>query len=244
MQIPETQASKASGSLGASMRVGRKSMTLRERSTDMLRQAIIDHRLPPGTHLKERELCEMLDVSRTSVREALRHLESEQLIETVPHRGPVVVTLTARDARDLYKVRAALEGLAGELFAEHATDQHIADLSRIGRAMAVSAEENHPDVTLGLISEFYKILFDGADNGVCAHFIHSLNARISMLRRMSLASVGRPKAMMKDVERIVDAATARDPEALKKACMDHVEGACAAVMPQLIENENIRENQD
>ena len=93
--------------------IERTSMTLRERAADVIRQAIIDHRLPPGTHLKERELCEMLGVSRTSVREALRHLETEQLISTVPHRGPVVVSLTADDARQLYQVRAVLEGRPG-----------------------------------------------------------------------------------------------------------------------------------
>ena len=127
------------GSADASMRVARNSLTLRERTTEVLRHAIIDHRLPPGTHLKERELCDMLGVSRTSVREALRHLESEHLITTVPHRGPIVVTLTVDDARDLYKVRSALEGLVGELFATHASDDEIAELCRFARLMA---EEN------------------------------------------------------------------------------------------------------
>ena len=111
---------------GDSLLVERNRLTLRERAADILRQAIIDQRFPPGTHLKERELCDMLGVSRTSVREALRHLESECLIETVPHKGPVVVTLTMQDARELYQVRAALEGLAGELFAAKASDQQIA----------------------------------------------------------------------------------------------------------------------
>ena len=216
-----------------SLRVGRQQLTLRERAADILRQAIIDQRFPPGTHLKERELCGLLGVSRTSVREALRHIESERLIETVPHKGPVVVTLTADDARELYEVRAALEGLAGELFAVNASDQHIARLREIAATMAQAVRESTLEVTLGTITEFYQVLFDGSRNQVCAQFIQSLNSRISMFRRMSIASEGRYEAMMKEIDDIVSAAFARDAEGLKRACIAHVEAAGAAVMSQL-----------
>jgi DNA-binding GntR family transcriptional regulator len=223
------------GGDGALKRVARNSMTLRERAADVLRQAIIDNQLPPGSHLKERALCDMLGVSRTSVREALRHLESEHLIVTVPHRGPTVVTLTTDDARDLYKVRSALEGLVGELFATHASDAEIAELRRIAALISNSARRGEPEVTLSIVADFYKVLFDGSKNPVCAQFIQSLNARISMFRRVSLASEGRVETMINEVQNIVDAAAARDPDALRKACIEHVEGACSAVMKQLSE---------
>ncbi len=216
-----------------SMRVERHSLTLRERAADVLRQAIIDNRLPPGSHLKERELCEMLGVSRTSVREALRHLESEQLIVTVPHRGPVVATLTVDDARELYTVRAALEGLVGELFATEATDAQITELQTISREMATTARRGDAVDTLATVAEFYRVLFDGANNRVCAQFIQSLNARVSMFRRLSLASEGRVETMLKEVGHIVDAAVDRNPEKMRQACVAHVEGARAAVMRQL-----------
>lgn len=216
-----------------SMRVQRTSLTLRERAADIIRKAIIDHRLPPGTHLKERELCEMLGVSRTSVREALRHLETEQLISTVPHRGPVVVSLNAEDARQLYQVRAVLEGLVGEEFARHASDAHLAELKRLGREMAASARRDAPEATLAIISAFYDVLFAGCGNRVCAQILQSLNTRISIFRRLSLSSKGRPKAMIREVEAIVSAAVARDEAAMRQACIGHVEGACRAVLSQL-----------
>lgn len=228
---PVTETAPAGGD--GSLLVERKLLTLRERATDILRQAIIDHRFPPGTRLRERELCELLGVSRTSVREALRHLESEHLIETVPHKGPVVVSLTVQDARDLYQVRAALEGLAGELFATNATDRQIQDLRDAADEMAVAAVTGEPEATLGIVAKFYQVLFGGSQNQVCAQFIDSLNTRIYMFRRMSLSSEGRTEAMMKEVEDIVAAATLRDAEGLKRACIAHVEGACAAVMRQM-----------
>jgi DNA-binding GntR family transcriptional regulator len=220
-----------------SLRIQRKSSTLREKAADMLRQAIIDHRFPPGTHLIERELCELLGVSRTSVREALRHLESEQLIQMVPHKGPIVASLTTQDAQDLYQVRASLEGLAGELFALRATDKQIDALCKTTRKMASIPNTKNPMPILKVVEQFYQIIFDGAQNPVCTQFVQSLNTRISVLRRMSLASEGRHSIMMDEVNEIMDAAAARDPDKLKQACIAHVEGACQAALSQLKKNE-------
>lgn len=218
---------------GRSMRVERKFLTLRERAADVIRQAIIDHRLPPGTHLKERELCEMLGVSRTSVREALRHLETERLILTIPHRGPVVASLSPAEAKQLYQVRAVLEGLVGEQFALNATREQVAELKRLSREMASSAKRGQPEATLEIISTFYAVLFEGSGNQVCADILMSLNTRISILRRLSLSSKGRPKTMIREVEAIVATAEARNPEQMKQACIRHVEGACKAALDEL-----------
>jgi DNA-binding GntR family transcriptional regulator len=220
-----------------SLRIQRKSSTLREKAADMLRQAIIDQRFPPGTHLIERELCDLLGVSRTSVREALRHLESEQLIKMVPHKGPIVASLTTQDAEDLYQVRASLEGLAGELFALRATDKQIDDLRKTTRRMERVSATKKPTAILEVVEQFYRILFDGAQNPVCTQFVKSLNTRISILRHMSLASEGRHSIMMDEVNSILIAAIARDPEKSKQACIAHVDGACQATLSQLKKNE-------
>src|SRR5690242_17465200 len=101
---------------------------LRQQVLDGLRQAIIAGRLEPGARLTERELTEMMGVSRTVVREALRQLESEGLIENIPNKGPVVRTLSLDEARDLYAVRAVLEGFAARLFADKATAEQTTRL--------------------------------------------------------------------------------------------------------------------
>jgi DNA-binding GntR family transcriptional regulator len=240
MARPAGMASETSDGGDGSMRVGRELLTLRERATDVIRRAIIDHRLPPGTRLKERELCEMLGVSRTSVREALRHLESEQLIRMVPHKGPMVVALTSEDARKLYEVRASLEGLVGELFARNASDAQIARLRAIAAEMAEAARSDSAHVTLAIIESFYQVLFEGADNSVCAQLITSLNSRIAVFRRLALASAQRRREMMADIDEIVKAAVARDAEALKLACTRHVAAAYAAVRQQLAAGDDQR----
>src|SRR5687768_16541072 len=85
---------------------------LRRQVIGLLRNAILTFEYEPGQRLVERDLCERFDVSRTVIREALRHLEAEGLIQIVPNRGPVVSAATPAEARDLYEVREALEPMA------------------------------------------------------------------------------------------------------------------------------------
>ena len=104
------------------LRVERKPAPIRTQVLDNLRKAILTRQLAPGQRLIERELVEMTGVSRTSVREALRELAAEGLVSTAPNKGTAVATLTSEQARQIYEVRAVLEGLAGRLFVENATE--------------------------------------------------------------------------------------------------------------------------
>src|SRR3990170_1902174 len=90
---------------------------LRKQVVERLREAIIEGHLKPGERLRERELCELLGVSRTSLREGLVELEAEGLINNVPNRGPVVAMVSIKAAEEIYQLRAVLEGLAARLFA-------------------------------------------------------------------------------------------------------------------------------
>src|SRR5208282_6157425 len=103
---------------GSAYRVAGTISTTRERTVAALRQSILDLHFEPGQRLIERELCEMTGVSRTSLREAIRYLEAEGLVQTIPNRGMVVATVTLEDARQIYQLRGAIEALACRLFAE------------------------------------------------------------------------------------------------------------------------------
>ncbi len=95
------------------LNVTREAVTLRMRVEDKLRSAISNGVFKPGQRLIERELCELTGVGRTSIREAVRQLEAEGLITSIPHRGPVVTRISVEEAQQLYAVRALLEGAAG-----------------------------------------------------------------------------------------------------------------------------------
>jgi DNA-binding transcriptional regulator YhcF (GntR family) len=98
---------------------------LRDQVVGNLRNAIINGQFAPGARLVERQMCELLGVSRTLVREALRQLEAEGWIRILPYRGPVVITMTPDEVRDLYEVRSALEGIAAQRAATRATPEQL-----------------------------------------------------------------------------------------------------------------------
>jgi DNA-binding GntR family transcriptional regulator len=94
-------------------------------ATELIRQAIVDGRLPPGRRLKEEELARELGISRTPVREALLILHAEGLVDTAPNRGAAVRSHSVEDLDDLYQLRALLEGYSTRRAATRLTDETI-----------------------------------------------------------------------------------------------------------------------
>ncbi|MEZ5876590.1 MAG: GntR family transcriptional regulator [Tepidamorphaceae bacterium] len=123
-----------------SMRINAVAAPIRTQVAEVIRNAITSGQFEPNKRLVEKDLCEMLGVSRPSVREALRELESEGLIKTVPNRGPVVAKLEVEDAIGIYQIRGVLEALAAKLFCQNATDEQIEELQnavdRLSKAYA------------------------------------------------------------------------------------------------------------
>ena len=124
----------------ASLRVIQNTPTLREMTADRLREAIFTMHFKPNDRLVERDLCDQTGVSRTCVREALRHLESEGLVERRSNKGLYVTAITPAEAQQIYEVRGALEPAVARLFVERASDADIKALrqavSHIGSAIS------------------------------------------------------------------------------------------------------------
>lgn len=211
-------------------RVERMAAPLRHSVTENIRYAIATGRFKGGERLPERELCEMTGVSRTLIREALRQLESEGLIEVVPHRGPVVATLSADQARDIYDVRILLEGLACRLFAEKATEAQRTALKQAFERLRASLELPDPMARLDAKNRFYECLIEGSGNGALGLSLKMLNARIMLLRATSLQAPGRSAESMRELTDLMEALEARDGEAAARAAQFHVESAAQAAM--------------
>ena len=155
---------------------------LRQRVERVLRQAIIDGKLQPGRRLTERELTGMTGVSRTLIREALRQLESEGLISVIPNRGPVVRELTLEEAKELYAIRAVLEGLAARLFVAHADEVAMTRLREAVNAVIAAYECGDPKRALATKNEFYDVLFAGASSEALSSMLAVVHARICRWR--------------------------------------------------------------
>jgi GntR family transcriptional regulator, trigonelline degradation regulator len=206
---------------------------VRKQVVKALRDAIMSGRLQAGQRLVEKDLCELLGVSRTSVREALRELEIEGFIESVPNRGPAVAGMTREMAVSIYQVRAALEAVTARLFATVATDAHIDRLARAVASIRTAYRHGNLETILVAKTEFYETLWEGSGNTIIATILRNMNARITQLRRVTLASPERLARSIDEIDEILEAITRRDPEAAFTASRVHVERAAETALASL-----------
>lgn len=202
----------------------RRHALIREQVAVILRDAIVDMEFLPGQQLVERELCEITQASRPSIREALRQLESEGLVESRNGRGAVVAGLSRSQAQDLYELRAELEGMAVELFTRRATDEQRAALHEALDAIAAAAALDGEGLRPAK-DEFYRVLIDGAGNSFLSDTLAGLQRRVSRLRALTLTSAGRPAKSLAEIRAIVAAIDARDALKARRIAVLHVEAA-------------------
>jgi DNA-binding GntR family transcriptional regulator len=203
---------------------------LRDRVVRAVRQAIAEGILPPGRRLTERELIELTGVSRTSVREALRHLLTVGLVERGPNgrSGLRVAVLDQDTVRHIYEVRAALEPVATGLFVERATDEEVAALLALGEHLPSVHSER-----LETLRRIDHMVLRGARNPVLEATLDPLLTRIHALRHVSTRMPGRSEAADQEYRDIFAAIRARQPERARDASYRHImaasEAAAAAV---------------
>lgn len=209
----------------------RQAAPLREQAVIELRKRIVHGEFLAGARLKEAELVKDLQVSRTVVREALRQLEAEKLIYIEPYVGPIVTQLSSDEARQLYEVRSALEATAARLAAEHRTEQQLARL----RKSLDLIEENLSPVAdlLAAKRKFYEALIEASHNAIIGEQLQGVQARISLLRRITLGHPGRGTQMLAELREVIDAVASQDTERAYQASFDHVMAASAIAMEHL-----------
>lgn len=166
--------------------IRRSAAPLRHQVLDFLRQSIISGRLAAGSRLIERELIEMMDVSRTVIREALRQLETEGLVATVANKGPVVRELSFDEAKDLYAIREVLIGLAARLFVLNAKPDQVDELRKALDEVTQCYDGGGPAKILQAKNNFYDVLVAGAGSESLSSMISILHARISRWRALGL----------------------------------------------------------
>ena len=204
--------------------------TVRSMVEQKLREAIMTGTFKPGQRLIERELCEMTGVSRPSIREALRRLEADGMVTTIAHRGPVVSTISHKEAKQLYAARAVLEGFAGRECAR-LCDPVI--VSRIGGALArlkTAASAGDIRACLEAKTEFYAAMITGCDNGFIERMLRPLHDRITLLRITSMSHPKRINKSLREVTAIWRAIQSGNPELAERCCVEHVNAAAEAAL--------------
>ncbi|MCL6708971.1 GntR family transcriptional regulator [Pseudomonas sp. R2.Fl] len=215
--------------------------TVRKQVEDHLRRAITQGLFAPGQHLSDRVLQSTFNVSRTVVREAVRQLEAEGLIETVPHRGSFVRSVSLEEVRQIYDVRAVLEALASKGFARNASPEQIEELAAVMDEVRALIDAPQADALIDLKHKFYAILMDGCGNTYVEQMLGQILNRNMQLRRTSLSAPGRLPHTVAELDQLVDAIRRRDEQGAWDATIKHVRNAADVALDVLSRQAAARE---
>jgi len=194
---------------------------------DELREAIVNLRLRPGEPLREAALAEKLGVSKTPLREAFARLEQEGLVETTSFKGAVVTGYSERDLKEIYELRALLEGAAARSATEHpneATLHALRDVLDRSRALRDAGDL----VGLAeLLGRFDVIVYSQVTNDRIGALIDNLRAHLTRIGRLTEDIPGRVEASVEEHAAIVDAILARNPDEAERLMRVHIASVLA-----------------
>jgi DNA-binding GntR family transcriptional regulator len=160
-------------------------LSLTERVYATLREMILNMELPPGTRLKDIDLAQRLGVSNTPLREAMRLLAADSLVETIPRRGTVVKTLSAEESGLLYEIREALEVLATRLAAGRAAPEALRQIMEVAESHQRAVELGHLHEYLDLDRRFHGLIAEASRNPILVSMLSMIADRIHIVRRLT-----------------------------------------------------------
>jgi DNA-binding GntR family transcriptional regulator len=206
--------------------------SLRGKVFNQLQNDIINGKYQPGDSLIETRLSDELGVSRTPVREALRQLELEGLVQAVPNKGAIVKGISSKDIEDIYAIRMLIEGLAARWAAEKITAQELEELKE-----AVELEEFYTlksdfEHLLKSDSRFHEIIFKASKSKPLMHTLSTFHHYLQKARNTSMSSPGRAQAVLEEHKAILNAIIAKDAEKAEKLTTEHVRNASTNLLKQ------------
>jgi DNA-binding GntR family transcriptional regulator len=198
-----------------------------------LRQRIVEGHLAPGAKLNERELSELLQVSRTPLREAIKMLAAEGLVALLPNRGAVVVQLSEQDVADAFEVIAGLEGQSGELAAQRIDVAQLAEIRALHYEMLAAFTRRDLATYYRLNALIHTHINAAAGSRVLTQTWANLNARLQALRFRSNFDEAKWQRAMQEHDRMIELLADRDAAGLRALMTAHLLHKRDAVLEQL-----------
>lgn len=195
---------------------------LHEQVAQELRQMLVEGRITPGAKLNERELSEVLHVSRTPLREAIKMLAAEGLVELLPNRGAVALQLSAEDVLNTFEVMAGLEGQSGELAAQRITDEELNNIQALHFEMLAAYTRRDLSNYYRLNAGIHRAINLAAKNPVLTVTYNQVNARLQALRFRSNQDGDKWARAVQEHEAMVVALKRRDGVAMRKVLLTHL----------------------
>ena len=199
-----------------------------------LRTMLIEGSIAPGAKLNERELCEQLKISRTPLREAIKMLASEGLVDLLPNRGAVALSLSEQDVIDTFEVMANLEAQSGELAAARIDDRELAEIRAQHFEMLAAYTRRDLPRYYALNAQIHACINAAAKNPVLTRTYAQLNARLQALRFRSNQDGQKWQRAVDEHERMIDALARRDGAAMRAVLVEHLNNKRDAVLDLIL----------
>lgn len=206
---------------------------LHEQVAMRLRQMLVENRIAPGAKLNERELAEVLKVSRTPLREAIKMLAAEGLVELLPNRGAIAVALSEADILNAFEVMGGLEAMSGELAVQRITPEELSEIKAMHFEMLAAYTRTDLSNYYRLNAGIHRAINAAARNPVLTSIYNQVNARLQALRFRSNQDGEKWRRAMKEHEMMVDALEARDAAAMRQILLVHLRNKRDVVIDQL-----------
>ena len=199
--------------------------SLRGRVFHRIRDDILSGKYQEHEELKEVAIGEEMGVSRTPVREALRQLELEGLVQIIPNRGAFVTGIQAKDVRDIYMIRALLEGLCARWACENITKEQIEAMEENVYLAEFHAGKGHMEQMAELDNQFHHILYDACNSKILEHSLIDYHDYVLRIRRKTRSTIERSTQSNKEHRGIMEAIKAGNADLAERLADEHMKSA-------------------
>ncbi|MCX8130536.1 MAG: GntR family transcriptional regulator [Clostridia bacterium] len=199
--------------------------SLRGKVFAQLQNDILNGKYQPGDSLIETRLSEELGVSRTPIREAIRQLELEGLVQSIPNKGAIVKGISSQDIEDIYTIRMMIEGLAARWAAEKITYDELEELKEALDMEEFYTMKNDTEHLLKFDSKFHDIIFKASKSKPLMHTLSTFHHYVQRARSASLSSPSRAREVLDEHKAILQAIIDRDADMAENLTTQHVRNA-------------------
>jgi DNA-binding GntR family transcriptional regulator len=209
--------------------------SLRNKVFKYIKSQIINGVYGPGDSLLESKLADELGVSRTPIREAIRLLELEGLVETTAKKGATVLGISRKDVQDIYAIRQLVEGLAARWATSRLTPPEIKELQKTFDLMEFFAQKQDAEEIAELDNKFHHIIYEASGSKILKLTLGNLHQYVQMARVKSLQIHERLPQTLEEHHAVLEAFLAKDPDAAEKALAYHARMAYANILDHHID---------
>lgn len=196
--------------------------SLHGRVFNRLREDILSGVYKPNEELRENTIATELGVSRTPVREAIKQLELEGLVNVIPNKGAYVTGISEKDIHDIYVIRSYLEGLCARWACEKQTDELISQLTEVVELTDFYIAKGNTDQIFELDNKFHELLYNASDSKRLYQLLSDFHHYVKRVRQLSLSELERGKQSNDEHRAIVEAIKSHNGQEAECLAHEHI----------------------